>query len=337
MRSQRPFLTGAAVMLLLTLAAAAGHTAGAQENRQGTTRPAGQPPVVSLEASAETISLCPGDSSRDTARIGLRATARGPEGRTLNYRWRVTGGTIEGDGANPTWNLSGVRPGVYTATVEVSDAVDPECMAFTSAPVVVTECAPARVVCPNISIYCPDTVAVGSPLVFTAEVSGGPANITPTFNWKVSAGRITGGQGTSSITVETAGLGGMPVTATVEVMGYNLNCTATCTTQVPAATVARRFDEYGNIRLNDEKARLDNFAVQLQNEPGARGYIIAYDGRRGRVGDAARRATRAQDYLVNERGISADRVVTLQGGPRDQLTVELWIVPTGAPAPRPTP
>ena len=33
---------------------------------------------------------------------------------------------------------------------------------------------------------------------------------------------------------------------------------------------AVRFDEYGNIRFNDEKARLDNFAIQLQNEPGAR-------------------------------------------------------------------
>ena len=30
-----------------------------------------------------------------------------------------------------------------------------------------------------------------------------------------------------------------------------------------------KFDEYGNIRFNDEKARLDNYAIQLQNEPGS--------------------------------------------------------------------
>jgi len=35
---------------------------------------------------------------------------------------------------------------------------------------------------------------------------------------------------------------------------------------------ARSFDEYGNIKFNDEKARLDNFAVQLQNAPGSQGY-----------------------------------------------------------------
>ena len=35
---------------------------------------------------------------------------------------------------------------------------------------------------------------------------------------------------------------------------------------------AMKFDEYGNIKFNDEKARLDNYAIQLQNEPGAQGY-----------------------------------------------------------------
>ena len=42
------------------------------------------------------------------------------------------------------------------------------------------------------------------------------------------------------------------------------------------APKARKFDEYGNIRFNDEKARLDNFAIQLQNEPTSQGYIIGY-------------------------------------------------------------
>jgi hypothetical protein len=37
--------------------------------------------------------------------------------------------------------------------------------------------------------------------------------------------------------------------------------------------------------------------------------------------------------LVNTRGIDAGRLVTVDGGCRADLTVELWIVPSGATAP----
>ena len=102
-------------------------------------------------------------------------------------------------------------------------------------------------------------------------------------------------------------------------------------------TRASKFDEYGNIRFNDEKARLDNYAIQLQNDPNARGAIIAYGGRRGRRGEAQARANRARDYLVNTRGIDAGRIDTIDGGYRDELTVELWVVPAGATAPTASP
>src|SRR5258705_10595666 len=100
-----------------------------------------------------------------------------------------------------------------------------------------------------------------------------------TYNWSVSAGTISGGQGTSSITVDTAGLGGQTVTATVELGGLDPSCsrTASCTTSVKAPNPpAVKFAEHGNIKFNDEKARLDNYAIQLQNHPDSQGYIIAY-------------------------------------------------------------
>jgi hypothetical protein len=43
------------------------------------------------------------------------------------------------------------------------------------------------------------------------------------------------------------------------------------------------FDTYGNIRFSDEKARLDNFAIQLQNQEDAHGQIIVYAGRKATV------------------------------------------------------
>src|SRR5262249_30134469 len=81
----------------------------------------------------------------------------------------------------------------------------------------------------------------------------------------------------------------------------------------------RKFDEYPSIARNDEKARLDNFAVELQSDPTATGYIIVYAGRSGKQGDVQRHMTRQVDYLVNSRGIDARRIVTLTGRTRDEL------------------
>jgi len=96
------------------------------------------------------------------------------------------------------------------------------------------------------------------------------------------------------------------------------------------APLATKFDEYGNIKFNDEKARLDNYAIQLQNAPGSQGVILAYGTC---AGEAQARADRAKDYLVNTRGIDAGRLTTVDGGCKSDLAVELWVVPSGATAP----
>jgi len=77
----------------------------------------------------------------------------------------------------------------------------------------IAECTGCRPPCPTVSVSCPADVDLGAPITFTASVNG-DANVT--YNWSVSAGTISGGQGTSSITVNTDGLGGQTVTATVE-------------------------------------------------------------------------------------------------------------------------
>ena len=109
---------------------------------------------------------------------------------------------------------------------------------------------------------------------------------------------------------------------------------------VQAAAPISKFDEFGDINCEDEYARLDNFAIQLQNTPSAQGYIIFYGGRRfrGRLprrGEAAVRAGRLKPYLVNRRGIPVDRVTVINGGHQESFSIELWIVPPGAEPPEP--
>ena len=297
--------------------------------------PPNQPPTVSVSSSSASITLpCPPGTSSDTCTasasrsVDLTANAADPDNDTLLFTWSVTGGTLSGEGRSVSWNLSGVNAGTYTASVEVNDGNGHTVSSSTT--VTVAECTGCRPPCPTVSVSCPSDVDQGSPITFTASVNG-DANVT--YNWSVSAGTISSGQGTSSITVSTDGLGGQTVTATVELGGLDPSCsrTASCTTGIRAAIPpAVKFDEYGNIKFNDEKARLDNYAIQLQNQPGAQGYILAYGSC---AGEAQARADRAKDYLVNTRGIDAGRLVTVDGGCRSELWVELWIVPTGATAP----
>jgi hypothetical protein len=323
--------------------------AGRRNERLPTIFP-NQPPTVSVSAATSRVVLaaeCTGNDRPDpnctptASTVNLSANATDPDGDTLLYTWSTTGGKISGDGPNATLDLSGVADGTYTVTVEVDDGCG--CIAFTSTTVTVEHCRciPAPVIaCPTVSVSCPDTGTVGTPVRFTANVSGGDPGVTPTFNWTVSAGTISSGQGTSSITVDTTGVaGGTTITATVDVGGYDRSCStsSSCTVNFPRVAVPRKIDEYGNIRFNDEKARLDNYAIELQNDPTSQGYLICYGGRRGRAGEAQRRCDRAKDYLVTTRGIDSSRIVTVDGGYKEELTVELWIVPSGATPPTASP
>ncbi|HKU74708.1 MAG TPA: Ig-like domain-containing protein [Pyrinomonadaceae bacterium] len=299
------------------------------------------PTVASITPSISTVTrACPPPSTSSNCpssnTVTLVANASDPDNDQLLYTWSVTGGRLSGEGRQVTWDLTGAANGSYTATVEVNDGN--QHTASGSVTVTVADCPDCvrpQPPCPTVSVSCPSEVDPGQPITFTASVSGGDSASTFTYNWSVSAGTISSGQGTSTITVDTAGLAGQSVTATVSIGGADPSCTGTtasCTTGVkPPKPVSQKFDEYGNIRFNDEKARLDNYAIQLQNQPGSAGTIIVYGTC---TGEGQQRGDRAKDYLVNTRGIEAGRITVVDGGCRSDLTVQLWIVPAGADAPQ---
>lgn len=93
----------------------------------------------------------------------------------------------------------------------------------------------------------------------------------------------------------------------------------------------RAFDEYGAICWENEKARLDNFAIQLLNERSTTlGHIIVYDGKPACRGEAVARAIRAKKYLVEYRHVPADRIVWRWGGYLTDAMTTLVIHPAGA-------
>jgi hypothetical protein len=182
---------------------------------------------VILSAAFDRIALvCPVTPSvsctaSGTHSVALSANAANPDGATLLYTYSTTGGHITGEGEDVTWDLAGLEPGIYTATVEVGDGSGARGRASTNVTVVRCDCLPP---CPTITVDCPTgTIAPGTSATVTVNLSG-IGEDKPTYNWSVSAGTITSGQGTSSITIDTTGLSGQNVTATVTVEGIDPSC-----------------------------------------------------------------------------------------------------------------
>ncbi|HEX6717193.1 MAG TPA: Ig-like domain-containing protein, partial [Pyrinomonadaceae bacterium] len=224
------------------------------------------PTVSSVTPSISTVhGACPPPATSPNCptatSITLVANASDPDNDQLLYTWSVTGGRLSGEGRQVTWDLTGVANGTYTATVEVNDGNQHTATGSTTVTVAdCPDCVKPPPPCPTVSVSCPSDIEAGQPITFTASLAGETGGATPTYNWSVSAGTISSGQGTSTITVDTAGIGGQSVTATVNIGGLDPSCnaTASCTTAVkPPPQPPRKFDEYGNIRFNDEKARLD--------------------------------------------------------------------------------
>lgn len=282
------------------------------------------PPTLTVAADPTSIAVCDGQ----TAVVQLNASAVSRDGHPIRYAWRSVAGRIRGDGPTATWDLSGVQPGYYKAYVDIDTGSGDElCQAFSSTNVLVKRCPPPIPVCPTVRISCPDNPIAGRPLTFTSNVSGGSTSTASAHNWVISAGRIISGQGTDSITVDTTGLEGQSIRATFSMGGYAMDCSDTCVVQFPVPVECRKFDEFPDIARNDEKARLDNFTIELQNDPTSTAYIVVYPGTQGRPADVQRHTARIVDYLVNSRGVDGRRIVTLVGPRRRELIVELWACP----------
>ncbi len=202
--------------------------------------------------------------------------------------------------------------------------------------------------CPyNIRLDGPERVLEGDLITFASfnAVTSNPIPVK--YNWTVAPNnlKITSGLGTPSITVDTTGFGGQTVTADLDVNDgvYDATCrqrisVPTIVENKPKLPTPRRFDEFVSKSFDDDKARLDAFVIELQNNPDSQGYIIMYQGT-DRNSVRARRveilSKRTLDYLVKARGIDPRRIVITNWGTRLQTTYDLWIIPPGAQPPVP--
>lgn len=279
----------------------------------------------------------PEGTCNDNTTINVSTSASDPENDVLTYNYTVSGGRIVGTGANVQWDLSGLKAGSYTITAGVDDGCG-LCGQTKTETVRVVDCPNCTVPCScaTISVSEPSGITQpGDSMTFTANVSGGSAS-NLTYNWTVSAGTITSGQGTPSITVATTReMANSNVTATVEVGGQDAACncppTASGSGSVAPNPIAVLIDEFGKMPNDDVRGKLDLFFTELANNPNNQGYIINY----GTDKDVAAREKLILNH-INFRKFDRSRITLVRGGDNGGvINTKLYRIPPGADNPAP--
>lgn len=190
--------------------------------------------------------------------------------------------------------------------------------------------------CPKVEIRTAQRpVRDGEQVAFTVNLTGGDTKIAPTFYWSISAGAVSGGQGTRNIGVDTTGAGtDKAITANVLVGGFPPECVVDASATIDVAAPAAKLDEYESLAETEENDRLNAFMAAITEKEQA--YIFVYAGRTSPRGYASTDLRRIRAYLLKA-GMPPSRLVTIDGGFREGAVHELWIVPVGAEAPRSTP
>lgn len=216
-------------------------------------------------------------------------------------------------------------------TLAIATLVIAICSAYTSA---------QTASCPKIETHGPSaSVVAGDAVTFVANVSGGDLKAVIKYDWSVSIGKITKGQGSPAIVVDSSAAGDQTITATVEIGGVDERCsrTSSVSADIKAAVKPILVEQYSSLRPQDEATKLDSAMNALMNRPGSILYIIVYPGKKDMPGDLAADLRRLKNQFVEFRGMDPDRITTMAGGQKAVPTIELWLAPNETLKPEPSP
>jgi outer membrane protein OmpA-like peptidoglycan-associated protein len=262
--------------------------------------------------------------------------------RTVSYSYTATGGKVSGNAANTTVDTNGMNAGNYTVTATATDnhvKVPPTCTAnFT-----VKEWPAPTVSCSA----NPTEVDPGQPVTINCNGSTTKGNLT--YAYKASSGQVSGEGPNATLNTQGAQPGPITVTGTVtDERGKTASADTTVNVRAPQAPPppppppqASKINQiaftktYSSRVDNAAKAILDDVALRLQREPDSKLVIVgSTDGSKEKSKTrlrnlAAQRAVNTKAYLVNEKGIDANRIETRTDG-TEGAQAEMWIVPQGA-------
>ena len=113
---------------------------------------------------------------------------------------------------------------------------------------------------------------------------------------------------------------------------------------------ARKIDEFENISCDEYLMRIDAAMVEAHNNPSSTVYVLIYEGKELKYNSrkkktesvlpnfgSAKAKIRSIEKYLSIRKFPAERFEFVKAGFRENLTVEIWLVPAGATLPKPTP
>jgi opacity protein-like surface antigen len=277
--------------------------------------------------------------------------------RVVTYTWTSDGGMISGTSSTATVDTGSAAPGTYTVKGHVSQGMKPGQMADCSAQFTVRSYDPPTISCSA----NPSSVNPGDSSTITTSASS-PQNRPLTYSYNATAGSISGS--TPSAMLSTAGAAPGTITVTCGVAddkGHNLSATTSVNVIAPPppappppppapmasslCSVSFERDATRPTRVDNEaKACLDDIALNLQRSTDAKLALVgnedakeqAAEARQAKLkphaskpSDSVERAVNTKQYLVNEKGIDASRIL-LYTGTDDAKTVTTTLIPTGA-------
>ncbi len=273
------------------------------------------------------------------------------------YNWSGSG--VTGNESTAAIATDAFDPGSYTAKVEVKEGkkgkegAKPRETAECSAKFTVKAFEPPTVSCS----VDPSTVKPGETSTITCT-GASPQNRSLTYTYWASAGTISGVGPTATFSSAGAPTGQAEITCNV---ADDKNHTATADTSVTIVAPpppVQRVQELCSVSFardtrrptrldNEAKACLDQIALDLKRFPDARAVIVADSNAKEKQITAKQekaaarhkhakveyfdrqRAVNLKDYLVNDQGIDASRIVVTTGADEDQ-NVQNYLLPAGA-------
>lgn len=154
------------------------------------------------------------------------------------------------------------------------------------------------------------------------------------YKWKVSNGLIEKGQGTSAISISTAGLENVEIVATVEIKGLPHNCPGTFSktafiNPVPTPIVTGHSDDW---YAPEMKQRIAAFYNSLKNYLNSKGVVINYGTRK----ETDRREAEIKK-LIKQGRHDIKLIEFMRDNREPGIRTKFFLVPSGAKIPVPEP
>jgi len=311
------------------------------------------PTPVTLECTPNPASIYPGDPETVTALAGNLDSR-------LNSIYSWSGAGVTGNGMTASVATASLAPGTHTVICGVKEGkpgkegLRPGQAADASATFTVKPFEPPTISCSA----NPSTIKPGEPSTVTA-IGVSPQNRPLTYSYSAAAGSIGGSGTTATFSSAGAPTGGVGITCiATDDKGQSATASTGVTITAPyvppvphtqaLCSIGFATDQQRPTRVDNEaKACLDEVALDLLKQSDAKVVVVgaandkekakmakeqkaALKNKHVKVEDfAAQRAVNTKDYLVNEKGIDASRVIVATSTSDDQR-VEDYLVPAGA-------